>query len=287
MNTGKVCVISGATSGIGKVVAEQMLAKAYRLAVVGRSTEKGKTLLEEFKSIHPTADVQYFTADLSSVSAVKSAAAEILQTYDVIDVLINNAGGVFSAFELSEDGVEKTMANNHLNYFVLTLSLMAGLKASSDARIISVSSATHYRVKLDMESFTQKKNYNVLRAYAQSKLANVMFSYALARRLEGSNVSAIAIHPGVVATPIGGKARSAFHRMVWKIFTWLKTKDSPEKAAKTYVFLATDVKARKYHGEYLHAGVHQKSAELSYDEALQEKLWDWSVSVADIDYNGT
>jgi NAD(P)-dependent dehydrogenase (short-subunit alcohol dehydrogenase family) len=135
---------------------------------------------------------------------------------------------------------------------------------------------------LDFESFTSDKKYFIMRAYAQSKLANVMFTYALARRLEGSAVTAVVLHPGVVGTPIGVKSSKRLHRVAWKLFTKFRKMITPKEAAITYVYLATSPEAKKYQGVYFHAGVLQRSSEASYDQEVQEKLWAWSEQVAGV-----
>ena len=275
----KTCVITGATSGIGEAVAMQMAEKGWQLAIIGRNEEKGESLLTKLQSTFPGCSAAYFTADLSDVSSIKSVASEISSKLEVIDVLINNAGGVFSEFELTADGVEKTMANNHLNFFVLTLSLLPNLKRSADARVISVSSATHYKTTINFESFKDPGKYFILRAYAQSKLANVLFTYALARRLEGTTVSAVVLHPGVVGTPIGGKSNKRLHRLGWKVFSKFRKMITPAESARTYVYLATDTAAKQHNAAYFHAGKLQASSDESYNEEIQERLWAWSEDV--------
>lgn len=272
----KICVITGATSGIGWEVAHQMAKKGYVLKVIGRSEQKGEDLKQSLLKQDAAVDFEYFVADLSSIKDVKAVAEKINASVDHIDALINNAGGVFSDFELTEDGVEKTMANNHLSYFVLTHALLDKLKAAEEGRILLVASRSHLRASMDFESFTTKKNYNIMRAYAQSKLANVLFGYQLTRYLADTNISTFIIHPGVVKTPIGAKSKSWLHRTVWSLFARFMYNTTPEASAKNYVYLATEREAKAHNGFYFSAGLIEKSSALSYDQKLQEKLWDWS-----------
>ena len=280
----KICVITGATSGIGWEVAHQMAKKGYVLKVVGRSEKKGEALKQSLKRMDVEVDFEYFVADLSSIKDIKEIGAKINSSVDHIDALINNAGGVFSSFELTEDGIEKTMANNHLSYFVLTHELLDKVKKAEEGRILLVASKSHLRASLDFESFTQKKNYNIMKAYGQSKLANVMFGYQLTRYLADTNVSTFIIHPGVVRTPIGSKSDSWLHRTVWSLFAKFMYNTTPEEAAKNYVYLATEKESRAHNGFYFNVGLIEKSSELSYDEKMQEKLWDWSEEVTGVKY---
>jgi len=282
----KTCVITGATSGIGKSVAFGMANLGYQLVVIGRNQQRGEDLKAELKASHPDCAFAYYLAEMSNIAQVKAVSNKILEDFPVIDVLINNAGGVFSDFELTPDGVERTLATNHLGYFVSTLSLLPGLRRSEDARILITSSATHYKASLDFGSFHQKKNYYIMRAYGQSKLANVMFTYTLNKRLEGIPIKANVLHPGVVKTPIGQKSKRAFHRFAWNLFAAFKG-ISPEKSARTYLKLAHEKDAAQYRGQYFHAGKHQDSSAESYDDVLQEKLWGWSVEQTGIDFDRT
>ncbi|MEZ5008413.1 MAG: SDR family NAD(P)-dependent oxidoreductase [Chitinophagales bacterium] len=284
MDRSKICVLTGATSGIGWEVAHQMAKKGYVLKVVGRSEKKGEALRKSLKRMHGEVDFEYFVADLSTIKNIKEVAAKINSSVDHIDALINNAGGVFSNFELTEDGIEKTMANNHLSYFVLTHQLLDKLKAADEARLLLVASKSHFRVGLDFETFTQKKKYNIMKAYAQSKLANVMFGYKLTRYLKDTNVSTFIIHPGVVRTPIGSKSDHWLHRTVWSLFAKFMYNTTPEESAKNYVYLATEKESRAHNGFYFSAGLIEKSSDLSYDEKLQDKLWSWSEEVSGVKY---
>lgn len=280
---GKQVVITGATSGIGREVAIELAQQGCKLAVIGRSEEKGKLLESALRSKVPNCKFGYYLADMSSIDSVKRASEAVVRDCPVIDVLINNAGGVFSEFELTEDGIERTIANNHLGYYVSTLKMLDRIRASSDGRIIIVASASHYRANIDFDSFTSKgSGYFIMKSYGQSKLANILFTYELADRLEGSGIAVNVLHPGVVKTGIGGKAEKKLHKIMWNVFSKLGG-ITTEKSARTYVKLAMDEASSDYHGLYFHAGEIKKSSALSYDVPLRKKLWDWSAKVTGLD----
>ena len=280
----RLCVISGATSGIGEAVAYQLAARGWNLVVIGRNKEKGALLLKGLKTQYPDNAYDYLVADLSVQQQVKDVATTVKQKYPVINVLINNAGGVFSKFQMTDEGIEKTMANNHLNYFILTGILLDNIRRADDGRIIVVSSGSHYRAGIDFDSFTRKKGYFIMKAYAQSKLANLMYAYTLARKLEGSNVTVSVLHPGVIRTPIGEKTGSTIQKYIWRVFSRFRNTGTPDDSAKTYVYLADDPLAAKHHGAYFHEGKVTASSDLSYDEDIQQKLWTWSEEVTGIRY---
>ncbi len=277
----KLCVITGATSGIGKTVAIELSKRNYHLAIIGRNKEKGEAIIDQIKAITPSCKITFYRADLSSMKEVKQVAQEVLQDYPIIDVLINNAGGVFSKFELTEEGIEKTIGNNHLSYYILTLQLLKAVQNANDGRIINVASGSHYKAQLDFDSFYNENNYQIMKSYGQSKLANILFTYALCDRLKNTGISINTLHPGVVKTSIGGKAAHWLHRFVWNLFSKING-ISTQKAAETYVYLATDLEAKKHFGLYFHDGKIKKSSILSYDKTLQEKLWKWSEEVSGI-----
>jgi len=282
----KICVITGATSGIGWEVAHQLCVKNYDLIVVGRSKEKGKALRKSIESTAPNCKFEYVLADMSDMESVKAAVEKVKSITSKIDVLINNAGGVFSDFSLTDLGVEKTLANNHLSYYVFTHGLLEVLKESDDGRLLIVSSGSHYKVGMNFDTFTSKKRYNIMRAYAQSKLANLMFGYELVRRLENTNISTFLIHPGFVKTPIGGKSNHWFHRFAWKAFSFINQRNQimPDESAKTYVYLAIEKECKAHDGLYFHQGIIQPSSDLSYDEDYQKRLWKWTEDVTGVVY---
>lgn len=280
----KVCLITGATSGIGKAIAIGLARRGYQLVIIGRSEARGEQLRKDIHADNPGCTFTYYLADLSNMEQMKKVSDQILAAHPVIDVLINNAGGVFASFELTPEGIERNMANNHLGYFISTLKLLPALARSEDPRIMITSSATHYDAVIDFESFHKKKKYQIMKAYGQSKLANVLFTYTLDRRLKDTPIKANVLHPGVVKTPIGSKSKNLFHRIIWKIFIRFKGISS-EQSARTYLHLADDPEWAHFRGQYFHDGTHQDSSKLSYDQDLQEKLWKWSVEQSGVDLN--
>jgi NAD(P)-dependent dehydrogenase (short-subunit alcohol dehydrogenase family) len=214
-----------------------------------------------------------YTADLSSQSSIEQAAQQIKKDFTKIDVLLNNAGGVFSEFELSDAGIEMTIANNHFNYFWLTYYLFDLLKNNGGGRIVNVASDSHYSAKkMDFESFYKKKSYFVLRAYEQSKLANVLFTYALAEKAEPFNITVNALHPGFVYTPIGGKSKNKFFAFVWNAFSKafaMKVVDG----ASSHFYLSTSDEVKDTTAKYFYKCKAKKSSGISYDKDLQDSLW--------------
>lgn len=262
----KKVLITGATSGIGYATAKELIEQGAELYFIARN----KTRAEEVKSaIGANA---FFIADLSSQQSIRKAAAEIKSKLPVIDVLINNAGGVATDFILTEDGIERTIATNHFAYFLLTNLLLENITKSDYARIVSVSSDSHYRGKIDFDSFTNNKGYFVNTAYAQSKLANVLFTKELARRLSHTHVTANCLHPGVVDTQIGNKGTAWYAGAAWRLMTMILGVPL-EEGAKTSVYLASSLEVKGVSGKYFDKCREKKPSATSENVDLQKKLW--------------
>jgi NAD(P)-dependent dehydrogenase (short-subunit alcohol dehydrogenase family) len=266
----KICMVTGSTSGIGAAAARQLAHLGFTVIIVGRNIRKCLRQIEKIKRSDPDARVDFLTADLSSQREVRELAKEFASRYSHLDVLINNAGAIFAKRTISVDELEMTFALNHMSYFLLTSLLIDQLKASISARIVIVSSAAHEQVNINFEDLQLEHSYNRIQAYAQSKLANLLFTYALAQRLEGTRVTANALHPGFVATNLGSNN------------SWLKTKlrnllkpgmISPEEGAKTVVYLATSPDVEGMTGKYFYNCREISSSIKSYDLASAEKLW--------------
>lgn len=276
----RTVIITGATSGLGRNTAKELAKMDFNLILVGRCKKKGELLIKELKGVNPAINIGYYTTNFSSINETKKTAEAILKNHTLVDVLLNNAGGVFSTFSLTEDGFEQTIATNYLAQFVFTLKLLPILNKRS-GRIINVTSSSHYRSTLNFESFTQNKNYFILKAYGQSKLANVMFTYSLARKLGNTNIKINCLNPGQVNTNIGAKSKHWLHQVSW----WLYAKTvgiTVEKGTKTHVFLASSKEAAHIHGRYYSNMVLRRTSKISYDKQLQEKLWTWSEKSAKI-----
>ena len=206
---GKVILITGATNGIGKAAALDLAKQGAQVVIVGRSADKTQATVAEIKQQSGNAKIDSLLADLSSLAEVRKLAAEFRQRYSRLDVLINNAGAIFADRTLTVDGYERTFAVNHLAYFLLTDLLLDMVKASAPARIVNVASDVHSGGSIHFDDLQLEKNYGMggMGAYGQSKLANVMFTYELSRRLAGTGVTANVLHPGVVATGFGENNR--------------------------------------------------------------------------------
>lgn len=272
---GKVCLVTGATAGIGKVCARELAARGARVIVVGRNPEKTLNVVQELTR-QTDGQIEYLLADLSEQAQVRQLARDLRERTDQLDVLVNNAGAVFAKRELTSDGYENTWALNHLSYFLLTHLVLDLLKESTPARIINVASVGHFQGVIDFANLQGEEHYSITSAYAQSKLANVLFTYALARRLAGTGVTANCLHPGVVATDIWSKGPAwtqPFAKIIQKFMI------SPEKGAETMVYLATSQALNPDSGRYYDNGKALKSSKISYNEALQERLWDLSLQM--------
>lgn len=272
---GKTCVITGANTGIGKAAAKQLAALGAHVVMVCRNRERGERARADISAAAQESgrggSTELLIADLSSQSDVRAVAHDILVAHPKIDVLVNNAGIALARRELTVDGIERTFAVNYLAYFMLANLLLPALRAAGRARIINVASGAHASGRFDLDNLQGERQYRNYSMYAASKLQDVMFTYALARRLAGSGVTVNTLHPGVVATEI------------WRQVPVLRTLSrwfmlSPEKGARTTVYLAASPDVDGVTGEYFDKCQPARTTRISRDTALQEQLW--SVSVA-------
>jgi len=278
-----ICLITGATSGIGKAAALALAKKNYELILIGRNEEKAKKVCYEIKKKTGNDSVKYFVCDLSLLQEVRSTAGKIKNDYERIDVLINNAGAKILRHQLTKDGIELTLATNHLGHFILTLSLMGLLKRSQSARIINVSSGAHYESDGLIENIMTADHYDGRKQYANSKLANVLFTYALADKLKGRGIVSNAVAPGGVATNFS-RNNGLWHWLKHRLY-YLKKRQllTPEQGATTLVFLASAHDVTGITGKYFNDLKDIKSSDISYDKALQDKIWEFSVRLSGID----
>jgi retinol dehydrogenase 12 len=271
----KIVVVTGATNGIGLETAKALAGQGARLIGVGRNAEKCATIADQLRRETDNPQIEYLVADLSLPMQVRRVAENIKQQTHHLDVLINNAGMYFAKREESADGIEMTWALNHLDYFLLTDLLLDRLKAAPAARIVSVSSMAHTMTKgINFADVEYKTGYSGWTVYAQSKLANIMFTYELARRLEGSTVTANALHPGFVDTGFGhnnGGVMGTGMALVQKIVA-----KKPEQGAATSIYLATSPEVAGVSGKYFDNKKAKKSSDASYDVAAQQRLWELS-----------
>jgi NAD(P)-dependent dehydrogenase (short-subunit alcohol dehydrogenase family) len=277
--TGKTCVITGANTGIGKAAAESLAALGARIVMVCRNPEKAERARSDIASAAERSgrggSVELFIADLSSQAEVRRVAHDILAAHPKLDVLVNNAGLALNRRQLTVDGIEQTFAVNYLAYFMLAHLLLPALRAAGRARIINVASGAHAGGRLEFDNLQGERRYKNIAMYAASKLEDVMFTYALSRRLEGSGITVNTLHPGVVATEIWRQV--AILRVLSKWFML-----SPEKGSRTTVYLAASPDVEGVSGKYFDKCKPAKTAKLSHDQALQEKLWSTSVAMTGV-----
>ena len=271
----KTVLVTGATDGIGKETALRIAAQGARVLIVGRNAEKGAAAVADIANQTGNPAVEFLQADLSAQAQVRSLAAEVKERTERLDVLVNNAGAILFRREESADGIEMTFALNHLNYFLLTHELTDVLTASGAARVVNVSSIAHRRAVLDFRDLELKHGFGAWKAYARSKLANVMFTYGLARRLEGSGVTANCLHPGFVRSQFG-RNNGFFARTGVALAMRFGNAISVAQGAETSVYLASSSAVERQTALYFDTCRAVRSNEVSYDRAAQDRLWDIS-----------
>lgn len=268
---GKICMITGSTSGIGRETARVLAERGATVVLVGRSRERCATTAEAIKQSAATSELEFLVADLSTSHGVRGLAEQFQARFPRLDVLVNNAGAMFAARRESSEGIEMTFALNHLAYFLLTDLLLDSLKAASRARIVNVASDAHRMVRgLNFDDLQGRTRYGGFRAYSQSKLANILFTYELARRLRGSNVTANALHPGFVATNFfEGNGFSGLLMRVGASLFAIPT----ERGARTSIHVASAPEVEGITGAYFERERPAKSSRASYDEESAGRLW--------------
>ena len=278
---GKVCIVTGANSGIGKATSLGLAQMGATVVMVCRDRTKGEEAQNEIKTKSGNNAIDLLLAELSSQESIRQLVENFQQHYKQLDVLINNAGGVNLSRRETLDGLEMTFALNYLAPFLLTNLLLDKLKASAPARIVNVSSESHESGYIKMDDLQLEKKYRLMRAYGQSKLALVLFTYELARRLQGTGVTANCLHPGFVATNIGQSGVGRVGRSIVKlIFSSLGI--SPEEGAKTSIYLASSPDIEGVTGKYFVKSIPVRSAPISYDESLQRQLWEESAKLVNL-----
>jgi NAD(P)-dependent dehydrogenase (short-subunit alcohol dehydrogenase family) len=268
----KICIITGATNGIGKQTALELAHKGFSLGLVGRNSEKGETVVSELIAETGNESIKFFGADLSSMKSVYKLAEEIKQSYDSLDILLNNAGAYFSELTFSDEKIESTFALNHLSYFYLTQLLLDMVKSESPCRIINVASMAHKNAKLDFNNIQMKQDFKGWTAYGRSKLMNIMFTYECHRRYSETGVTFNCLHPGFVDSNFGnnnvGFARGSLN-VAKSIFAI-----NIEKGAQTSVYLASSEDVSGVSGKYFYKCKAIKSSKVSYIEEDQKQLWE-------------
>jgi NAD(P)-dependent dehydrogenase (short-subunit alcohol dehydrogenase family) len=278
---GRVCLITGATAGLGLATAKALATQGATLLLVGRNPRKTNAVVNHLRRTTKNPRIEPLIADLSVQAEVRALAAEVLRRHPALHVLINNAGALFLRRQTSRDGLEMTLALNHLAYFLLTTLLLDRLKQSAPARIIIVASHAHEGAEIAWDDLQGERAYDGRRAYAQSKLMNLLFTYELARQLQGSGVSANALDPGSVETDLGRnndgwlwhRAKRLGRRVLGR------ARLTPEAGAQTIVYLATAAEVAGVSGKYFVRNTVVPSSPASYDTAAARRLWALSLTL--------
>ncbi|HEY4211785.1 MAG TPA: SDR family oxidoreductase [Steroidobacteraceae bacterium] len=270
---GKVCVITGGTDGIGKAAARDLAAQGARVLVHGRDPDKGARAVAEIKTSSGNSAIEFLQADFSVLADVRGLAAAVLQRTPRVDVLINNAGGIFVKRSLSKDGYEMTFAVNHLAPFLLTSLLMDSLKHAGPSRVVTTASNAHRGARIPFDDLQATRKYSPMGVYGVSKLANILFTRTLAKRLHGTAVTATCLHPGFVRTSIGRNANdmSPFVKGMFRLVGHFAR--TPEKGAETVIYLASSAQVEGASGGYYFDCKPISPTSAGQDDAVAERLW--------------
>jgi len=275
----KTILVTGATSGIGKVTARALAQQGHRMVLLARDVQKAEETAAEIRRSAGHDRVETLLCDLGSQAQIRRAAEEFKRRHDRLHVLVNNAGGIFMKHGLSADGIEQTFAIDHLAYFLLTNLLSDVLKASAPARVVNVASAASAGGHIDFDDPELKRRYNGIRAYSNAKLANILFSNELARRLSGTGVTSNALHPGVVATGFGRNDNGIFTLAVKLARPFLV---SEEEGARTSIHLATSPEVEGVTGQYFVKRRRRRPPREALDESVARRLWDVSARMTGV-----
>jgi NAD(P)-dependent dehydrogenase (short-subunit alcohol dehydrogenase family) len=295
---GKVCLVTGAAAGIGAVTAHALAQQGATVIIVDRDAEKGAVTANRITQQTGNAAVEFITADLSSQQEIRRVVQQFKSGYQRLDVLVNNAGAIFPQRRETVDGIEMTFALNYLAYFLLTNLLLDTLKASAPARIVNTSSRAHARAQIHFDDLESRTDYRDIKAYEHSKLAIVLFTYELARRLEGTGVTANTLHPGVVATNFAANNSGIVGLLMRRVATKFATNEqgaggllthllgfvflSPEQGAQTGIYLATSPEVEDVTGKYFVKCKAVPSSPDSYDTATAHRLWQISETLTNL-----
>jgi NAD(P)-dependent dehydrogenase (short-subunit alcohol dehydrogenase family) len=270
---GRVCLITGATSGIGLVTATALARRGATVMLVARDAARAESTVAAIRQQTGSASVEYLLADLTSQERVRRLAADVTARHGRLDVLVNNAGAIFMRRRETVDGLEMTFALNHFAPFLLTNLLLDTLKASAPARVVTVASMAHRGVTIPFGDLQHTSSYSAFTVYGQSKLANILFTYELTRRLAASGVTANTLHPGFVAS---GFNKNNGRLMALGMTLARPFAISPERGAQTSIYLATSPEVANVSGRYFVNRKPAESSPASYDEQAQRRLWEVS-----------
>lgn len=278
---GKVCLITGANSGIGKVTALGLAKLGATVVMVCRDSARGQAALDEIKAASHSDKVELMLANLSSQASIRHLATDYRHSHDRLDVLVNNAAVNQWAFSKTEDGIETNFAVNHLAPFLLTNLLLDMLKISAPSRIVNVTSSAQSPIHFD--DLMGEKHYNAMHAYSQSKMANILFTYELAQRLNGTAVTVNCVDPGIVRTNLGRHFPFFFRIALTLMWPFMAT---PEKGAETSIYLATSPQVGGITGKYFANKKEARSSSESYDETAAQELWRISAELTKLSLGG-
>jgi NAD(P)-dependent dehydrogenase (short-subunit alcohol dehydrogenase family) len=278
--SGKVCLVTGATSGVGRATLAELAARGGTVIGVGRDSGRIDQTRREILDSTGNSNVEFILADLSVLGEIRNLAMEFNEKYSRLDVLINNAGAFFLRRRVSLDGFEMTWALNHLSYFLFTNLLLEQIRKSVPARIVNVASGAHYRGRIHFEDINLMKWYNGWKAYSQSKLANILFTYELDRRLKGDDITVNSLTPGFVATRIGHNSGRLIASIVQQI--QMMGGITPQEGAQTMVYLATSPGVERVSGKFFREKNAVQSSPMSYDKEIARQVWEISEHMTDL-----
>ncbi len=277
----KIVLVTGANAGMGKAIATELARQGVTVVIVARNRQKGEEAKAEIVATTGNPFLDLLVADLSSQHAVRQLAQDFQQRYAHLHVLVNNAGAHFQQRQVSVDGIEMNLAVNHLSAFLLTNALLETMRASASARIVNVASNSMTR-SINLNDLQSEHTFVPFDVYGQAKLAMVMCGYVLARRLTGTGITVNALHPGIMATNIIANVAPPIARpFVGIIKRFLQT---PEQGAQTALYLATSPEVEGVTGKYFIKGKQEPSVPISYDETLQERVWNMSADLVGIEH---
>lgn len=276
----RICMITGANNGIGKVTARELAKMGATVVMVCRNREKGEKAAAEIMKSTGNDSIYLYVCDLSSQHEILETVRKFEREFDSLHVLVNNAGCLVPKRELSADGIEKTFATNHLGYFILTNLLLATLAKSAPSRVVNVASSVHHYAKLDFGNLQGERKYRQFQAYSLSKLANVLYTYELARRMKGAGVTVNCMEPGAVYTNFYNNSGFGL-KFFSTLFGW--SMRSPEKGAETVIYLASSPQVERVTGKYFKDKKPVRSSARSKDFELATRLWEVSEHLVKLD----
>lgn len=280
MTEKKIALVTGGSSGMGKATAAELARLGYFVVILCRSKERGEKALAEIMQESGSKDVEMLNCDLGSLDSIRESAASFKSKYSRLDVLVNNAGVILPGRHETSDGFELQFGTNHLGHFLLTNLLLELITKSAPARIVNVASGAHKAGKIHFEDINLTKNFNLVRAYSQSKLANVLFTYELAERLKGTGVTVNCLHPGAVATQMGVNRETGFGTLITRMLKpFFQT---PAEGAATAIYLASSSEVEGVTGKYFYKKKPTASSRQSHNKELAKRLWSLSEKLVEL-----